>query len=135
MDNKEAPAAKENVTPPGQFITGQVQIHQTYEGPIPSPSIMEAYARVDFTFPERIMRDFENNSQHVREKAIKELDASIAEKKRGQWMAFMLSLLLLGIIGLSLWLGNTTFAGIGSFAFVGLLIRSFINTKATKTIK
>lgn len=126
MNKKITPAnnQKPGNTPPS------VQIHQmTYQGPIPAPSIMDAYAKVDPTFPERIMRDFEKNSEHIRKSKEMELQASIDEKKRGQWMAFFLSALLLGIVGFSLWLGNTTFAGISGVAFIGLLIRSFIASK------
>lgn len=126
MNKKITPTnnQKPENTPPA------VQIHQmTYQGPIPAPSIMDAYAKVDPSFPERIMRDFEKNSEHIRKSKEMELQASIDERKRGQWMAFFLSVLLLGIVGFSLWLGNTTFAGISGVAFIGLLIRSFIASK------
>lgn len=108
-----------------------LQIHQMmYQGPIPAPSVMDAYARVDPSFPERIMRDFEKNSEHIRKNKEIELQASVDERRRGQWMAFFLSVLLLGIVGFSLWMGNITFAGISGVAFIGLLIRSFMAFKA-----
>lgn len=126
MNKKTTPANSRNQTPG----SASVQIHQmTYQGPIPAPSIMEAYAKVDSSFPERIMRDFEMNSEHIRKSRELELQSSINERKRGQWMAFLLSASLLAIVGLSLWLGNTTFAGIGGVAFIGMLIRSFITSK------
>lgn len=128
MSKKITPTNNQNQELGG--TPASVQIHQmTYQGPIPAPSIMDAYAKVDPSFPERIMRDFEKNSEHIRKSAELELQASVEERKRGQWMAFWLSALLLGIVGFSLWLGNTTFAGISGVAFIGLLIRSFIASK------
>lgn len=75
--------------------------------PIPSPEELEGYKRVDPNFPERIFRQFEEDSVTNRElqKEIqaanielnkRELEADIAFEKRSQWMAF--SLIMLGIV-------------------------------------
>lgn len=102
-----------------------------YQGPIPPPVIMEGYKNLDPSFPERIMSEFEKNSEHIRVMQEKAQDAEIAKDRRGQWMAFILTLLLLGIIGFSLYLGNMTFAGVGGLVFVVWVIKSF-NVKITK---
>lgn len=56
----------------------------------------------------------------------KALDAQIAEHRLGQWMAFIMSMVLLGIMALSIYEGNTTFAGVSGVAFFGMLISSFL---------
>lgn len=134
MDKKNTQPAKkpdaEIKQPPVSSETAAVKIQQTsYQGPIPAPSIMQGYQKIDPGFPERIMRDFEKNSEHIRQSEELNLQATISERKRGQWMAFILSVLLLVIVGFSLWLGNTTFAGISGVAFIGLLIQSFISSR------
>lgn len=102
-----------------------------YQGPIPPPVIMEGYRNLDASFPERIMNEFEKNSEHIRVMQEKAQDAEIAKDRRGQWMAFVLALLLLGIIASSLYLGNMTFAGVGGLVFIVWVIKSF-NVKITK---
>jgi hypothetical protein len=43
---------------------------------------MEAYRRIDPTAPERILREFEINSQHVRDTYVTGLNATINRDKR-----------------------------------------------------
>ena len=57
-----------------------------YSSPIPLPKILKGYEEVDPTFPERIMAEFEKNSEHARNQEQKALDAQIQESKRGQYM-------------------------------------------------
>lgn len=96
-----------------------------YQGPIPPPAIMEGYKNLDPSFPERIMQEFEKNSEHIRTMQETAQNADIENDKRGQYMAFFLTLLLLAIITFSLYLGNMTFAGIGGMVFIAWIIKSF----------
>lgn len=76
--------------------------HQSIRlAPIPSPEEIEGYKRVDASFPERIFKQFEEDSIANRELqremqaanielSKKELEADIAFEKRSQWMAFVL---------------------------------------------
>ncbi len=96
-----------------------------YQGPIPLPSIMEGYKKIDPSFPERIMKEFETNSAHIRKAEERAQLAEIEKDKRGQWMAFVLTILLLVVIFFSLYLGNMTFAGIGGLVFIAWIIKSF----------
>jgi len=38
-----------------------------YSGPLPPPGLLQGYGDIEKSFPERIMADFEKNSQHFRE--------------------------------------------------------------------
>ena len=75
---------------------------QTFRsGPIPSPKEFEGYKRVNPDFPERIFKQFEEDSTTNRELQKeaqaadieldkRRLEADIAFEKRSQWMAFFL---------------------------------------------
>ena len=97
-----------------------------HKGPLPHPSILRGYQQIDPTYPDRILTEFDKNSDYVRRCEEKALDAQIAEHRLGQWMAFIMSMVLLGIMALSIYEGNTTFAGVSGVAFFGMLISSFL---------
>lgn len=98
-------------TQPAQIETSIT--HQSFRSaPIPSPEDFAGYQRVSPDFPERIFKQFEEDSATNRELqraaqeadieldrkrqaadielARKRLDADIAAEKRSQWMAFLL---------------------------------------------
>ncbi|MBM6834080.1 DUF2335 domain-containing protein [Megamonas hypermegale] len=96
-----------------------------YQGPLPLPSIMEGYKNIDPSFPERIMKEFEKNSEHYRKGEEQAQKYAIERDIRGQWMAFILTLCLMAIIFFALYLGNMTFAGVGGLVFIVWIIRTF----------
>ena len=113
-------------------VSAQIQRHEQmveYSSPIPLPEILKGYKEVDSTFPERIMAEFEKNSEHARKQEQKALDAQIQEAKRGQYMAFSLSIALFCVILFSLYIGNDTSAFVSGLAFVGMMVRSFLQKK------
>lgn len=65
--------AKKNI-PSSNHTQVEVQQKNTelhagiYQGPLPLPSIMEGYKNIDSSFPERIMKEFEKNSDHIIER-------------------------------------------------------------------
>lgn len=102
-----------------------------YHGPIPLPSVMKGYKDINPKYPDMIMDEFIANSKHIRESEERAQKAEITRDQRGQAMAFILSILLLGIVGFSLSLGNMTFAGVGGLVFVVWIIKTF-NVKVSK---
>ena len=56
------------------------------------------YKNIDSSFPERIMKEFEKNSDHYRKGEERAQKYAIERDIRGQWMAFILSLCLMAII-------------------------------------
>lgn len=100
---------------------------EEYCAPIPHPSIMKKYGEISPSYPERIFLDFERNSEFARQQEHDELHAKIADVKRSQWMAFVIAVLLLGIIALSLYLGRELFANVSGLAFFVFIIRSFLD--------
>lgn len=101
-----------------------------YESPLPPASEMQRYQNINPNIPEIIMKEFESNSAHVRKQEERVLEASIADNKRGQYLAFGISLAILAVVGLSLSLGNTTFAGVSGLAFIAyMIVGIFVKTK------
>lgn len=100
-----------------------------YQGPVPPPNIMEAYGRIDASFPERIMKEFEKNSEHIRDMEKSSLNEAVSRDKRGQCFGFILALGLLAVVLFSLFLGNITFAGVATLGFFGLMIPAFLPRK------
>ena len=64
-------------------------------GPIPSARELQRYKDVDQSLPERIMKQFEEDSVHARQQAEKALEAEVEFDKRSQYLAtFILALSL-----------------------------------------
>lgn len=77
-------------------LTG-LSVTNQYIGPLPPPDIMRGFRDVDPSFPERIMAEFEKNSDHGKEQEVKALQAQIQETKRGQYMA--MAVIIVGLAG------------------------------------
>ncbi len=103
-----------------------VEASEHYSAPIPHPAIMKGYAEVDASFPDRIISEFEKNSEHFRNQEKTGLDAKVDEVRRAQWMAFCISIIILGIVIISLYLGNTIFAGASGLTFLAFIVNSFL---------
>lgn len=124
-------AVKENepVTPIQRTDVQREVISTSYAGPIPHPTILKGYASIRKDLPERIFKEFEINSEHMRRQDVKALDAQIAEKQRGQWMAFIISVLLLAVVLYSLYIENYIFAGSSGLAYLVFLVIGFLSSK------
>ena len=101
----------------------------TYKGLLPPPAILQGYKEINPAYADMIMQDFVKNSEHYRNAEMADLEAQIKESRMGQRMAFLLSLALLGIVALSVWLGNITFAGLSGGTFIVLLLVGFLKRK------
>lgn len=97
-----------------------------YQGPLPHPSIMEGYSRLDASYPERIMKDFEANSEHLRTMQKTAQLAEIDRDKRAQWMAYSLTIFLLIVLAYAIHKDSYIVGGISGLAFLGLVIKSFV---------
>ncbi|WP_081195373.1 DUF2335 domain-containing protein [Halomonas sp. BC1] len=108
--SQQSPASSNN-----QSIIAQ---QLTYSGPLPPSAEMEKYERISPGAADRILAMAEKEQAHrheqeekenavnsrIAESNIRSQDASISEIKRGQWMAYSLGLIFLGItvmLGLS----------------------------------
>lgn len=79
------------------------KITQEYISPIPSSQEMNGYGMVDPSFPDRIMRDFEANSETVRELQRKGQQAEIDRDTYGQVIFLILGVLTLAVIAYAIY--------------------------------
>ena len=121
-----------------EAISSHLEVTQITSGPIPAPEILRGYDDIYPGAAQIIINDFQENSKHVRIMQENSLAAEIQRDKRGQWMAFWVLVLILVVVLYSLYLGNTTCAGIAGLAFIGMAAQSFLksgkaeNTKESK---
>ena len=104
--------------------TGVVLQHQSayqYQGPIPPPEMMEKYKNIYADAPKIILQEFKEKSEHIRQKELLEVQGTINRDRRGQWMAFVICMAILGVVFYSLYLGNITFAGLSGLGFIALI--------------
>lgn len=95
-----------------EAISSHLEVTQITSGPIPAPEILRGYDDIYPGAAQIIINDFQENSKHVRIMQENSLAAEIQRDKRGQWMAFWVLVLILVVVLYSLYLGNTTCAGI-----------------------
>ena len=86
----------------GQFLGPEQRIQRLvaqrtqYEGPLPPPALFREFGQVVPTAPERILKQFELDSEHFRKISSKALDSETSSTARSQWMAFAL---VIGCVG------------------------------------
>lgn len=107
-----------------------------YSGPLPHPSIMMEYKKLDPKIPDVIIQEFQKANDFYREQDRMDLQAQIKEVERQQEMAarrqnmaFALTILLLIVAVVAMVLGQDIFANITGLAFIGILIRAFLTKK------
>ncbi|EFC9335580.1 TPA: DUF2335 domain-containing protein [Escherichia coli] len=87
-------------------------VSQTYfRGPLPPPSMLREYDDIVEGAAERIMARSEKEQAHRHEMQKTTVTGTIKKDRRGQWMAYSITLLILLIATVFAWKGNTVFAG------------------------
>lgn len=89
-----------------------VMRQEYHRGPLPSPRQMKQYNDVLPGAAERIFQLTEREQAHRHNSETKALDGAISRDKRGQCMAYTLSLLILGIAAYFAYQGDKWFAGV-----------------------
>ena len=83
-----------------------------FTGPIPPPEVFRQYGEIVPDAPERILKVFEQDSEHTRKMQYMGLKAEVDKDKRAQWMAFMIMLAALGLTGVAIIFGQNIAPGI-----------------------
>lgn len=86
--------------------------HETsFSGPLPPPEVIRGYDQILPGGAERIfaMAEREQLFRHQLENTA--VTGAILKDRRGQWMGFSITIIILLIASISAWRGNTTFAG------------------------
>ena len=101
-------------------------VSQSYRGPVPLASEMRGYKEVNPSFPERIMRMAEQEQEH-RHAMQKRKQSEVSElKKSGQTKAFYSLLIILGVVLVIVWRGETVVAAILAGATIVGVVGMFI---------
>ncbi|EMM0378875.1 DUF2335 domain-containing protein [Pluralibacter gergoviae] len=85
--------------------------HTMHSGPLPSPKTLEEYDSVLPGGAERIFAMAEKEQQARHKYNDDALNGEISLDRRGQWMGFSISIIILVMAAVFAWLGNTAFAG------------------------
>jgi uncharacterized membrane protein len=133
MGKARSPARRPQQSSKGAEITA---IHQEeYSGPLPHPNILQQYEDIAPGFAERIIASWEKETAHRHELEKRVVSAEIEgqqsiarEVRRGQYLAFSLSVLFLAVGGSLAYFGKEVSGSIlGGTGFIGT-ITSFLTT-------
>lgn len=105
---------------------GELMATEHYEGPLPHPQILERYDEIVPGSAEAIVNDFKTNTQFIRDLTEREMLATINRDRRGQWMAYSLAIMTLGLAGYSLYLGHVWVAGGAFCTAIGTIVVAFL---------
>lgn len=83
----------------------------SFRGPLPPPSMLREYNEIVQNGAERIMARSEKEQAHRHDITSKAVKGNIDKDKRGQWMAFIVTMTILLIATIFAWKGETVFAG------------------------
>ncbi|HBL8964127.1 DUF2335 domain-containing protein [Enterobacter hormaechei] len=82
-----------------------------FRGPLPPPTMLREYNDIVANGAERIMARSEKEQAHRHQMQDKTVTGTINKDRRGQWMAYSITLFILLIATVFAWRGNTVFAG------------------------
>lgn len=108
---------------------GDIIVAEHYEGLIPHPQTLAEYDKIVPGSAADIIGDFKANAQAYRELKVKELDYAAERDKRGQYMAFALGVLIIGVAFCALLFGQPWVAGGACFLAVGSIGASFLKNR------
>ena len=109
--DKNTPALSDPKVSPTRALRVRQYIEQ-HTGPIPSPEVFRKYGEVVPDAPERILRVFEQDSQHRREMQKLSIMREASRDTRAQWMAFVIMIVALGVTAVSVIFGQNVAPGI-----------------------
>lgn len=122
-DNNIHTVQKDDATKGSVGVQGVLMESASFSGPLPPPSHLAEYEKIQKGFAERIIRmaEKEQDERHRNNRMM--VDSDIKAKSRGQMFGFILGLLIIALAGVLGCIGHTTLAGVlVSTALVGELI-------------
>lgn len=108
---------------------GDIVVAEHYEGLIPHPQTLVEYDKIVPGSAADIITDFKENAKVIRELRVRELELTAERDKRGQWMAFALGVLIIGLAFFALHTGYAWVAGGACFIAVGSIGAAFLKNK------
>lgn len=106
------------------------EIRHEWAGPLPPPNALAEFQRLVPDAPERIFRQWEEESAHRRGYEQQALAASIRRDLIGQCGAILFSTGALSVAGFALWLNQPWVAGIVGGTTIGSVVGAFLYQRA-----
>jgi len=114
-------------------IEQNLEISQTYSGPIPPPAMMNDYKKIDPNFPDRLIKMSEDNLKHIHKIQKVEVYTESVATILGIVCAALISIYAIYKGGEIIMAGNsvagTILAGVGLTSLVGTFINGTNNKK------
>ena len=107
-------------------------VSEQFQGPLPSPKHLEQYNKIVPGAANRIIEMAEKEQAHQHEWNNKSLRLASRQTARGQWMAFILSLVLVAVAVWTIFAGHPTVGGIIFGTTVVGLAAAFISQTAKR---
>lgn len=130
----DTPAAEVTRMPKGEAPDSMQQsrvIAQqvSYEGPIPHPVLFKQFGEVLATAPERLLHDFEKNSETNRQIALLSIKGQIRHDARAHWIVFALMIIGLGAALGAAYLGFLTLSYIVAGVLLVAVLGNYLKPK------
>lgn len=94
-----------------KVLISQFSRSESFEGPFPHPQILEQYNKVLPGAAERVFTLTEKEQSHRHDIQKTAITGAISRDRRGQWMGYTITILVLLIAVYFAYRGNTAFAG------------------------
>lgn len=105
---------------------------QHYSGPIPAPEILAKFESILPGATERIFKHYEDQVKHRIETETSIVQGQLKLEKTGQWMAFILAILVLLVSVLLILKGLPVGGLVGILSTLAALVGVFIYNKKTE---
>lgn len=96
------------------------------------PEVLERYSQMVPDAPERVLKQFELNSETERAVTTGSLQAKIDDNRRRDWMAFAIIVSGLLVSALMAWIGVPWLSGVTLAAIIGYAVLGYLNGKPEK---
>lgn len=107
-------------------IVQTVHLEETWQGPLPSPRTLTEFQTLVPDAPERIFKQWEDESFHRRGYENRSLDGIVRNDRIGIVSAAVFSLSALALSAFALWLNQPWVAGILGSGTIGTVVTAFL---------
>jgi Predicted membrane protein len=113
-------------TPRTQHQVTVVRQEEMWSGPLPSPQTLSEFQALVPDAPERIFRQWEEETKHRRDYENRALDAFHERTTRGQWAAIVFALAALAVSAFAIGMGHSWVGGVLGGGTIATVVGAFL---------